>query len=88
MQGKRVELKLKVFSSFAQVMSVQALSAVPTDPRFVFEGARSDRILAGQKNYVGKMLFDPAALCRADDVCYSGFATTSKCRFNTHMLSI
>ena len=82
-QGKRVELKLKVFSSFAQEMSVDSVFTVPPDPRFSFrpaldKGGGNKKILPDQKNYIGKVVFDPGSECETAEECYVGFAADSK----------
>ena len=78
-QGKRVELKLRVFSSFAQEMSVDSVTTVPPDPRFSFRADKKKRrILPDQKSLIGKVVFDPGAECEEDESCYVGFDTNSK----------
>ena len=80
-QGKRVELKLKVFSSFAQEMITDSVSPVPSDVRFWFlHDDKGGKILSGQKNFLGKVVFDPSAGCIQDETCYSGFSINSKCK--------
>lgn len=72
-QGKAVQLKLKVHSSFAQDMRVDTLAAVPPDPRFSFALEEGAIIASGKKNSIGVVSFDPGAACRAEEACYAGF---------------
>ena len=83
--GSRSEVKLRVYSSFSQHMKVDSVMAHPPDPRFIFKPDPKSsptpgvpRIVSGQKNYLGKLIFDPAQGCRKDDDCYAGFSTNSK----------
>ena len=75
-----MELKLKVFSSFAQEMLTDTIATVPPDPRFSFRMDRKKgaKILSGQKNLIGKIVFDPGAVCEPEENCYAGFDTQSK----------
>lgn len=84
--GKRAELKLRVYSSFAQEMVADSLTAVPPDTRFKFvpeSASKKSKIFSGQKNLIGKVVFDPGAACRKDESCYSGFSIRSKSEFST-----
>ncbi len=75
LQGKSVDLKLRVFSSFTQGMTTTSVETVPPDPRFSFRESSKTRgrIFSGQKNLVGRIIFDPEAACRREQNCYSGF---------------
>ena len=80
-QGKHVELKLKVYSSFAEEMITDAVSTVPFDPQFRFEHAVADGrtvIMSQERSYIGKVVFDPAAGCQQEEACYCGFSIHSK----------
>ena len=80
--GERAELKLKVFSSFAQDMDVRDVVTIPNDSRFTFEVAKKQagksNIVSGEKSTVGTVTFNPGATCRHDDSCYVGFRLTSR----------
>ena len=83
--GKQAELKLKVFSSFAEEMITDTVMTVPPDSRFGFKHAVHDGrtvIMSGEKSFIGKVIFDPAAICRHDDSCYAGFQLNSKSKSN------
>ena len=74
--GTKAELKLKVFSSFAEEMITDMVAPVPPDPRFSFKhNAINGRnvIMSGERSFIGKVIFDPAATCRLDNSCYAGF---------------
>ena len=80
-QGKHVELKLKVYSSFAEEMITDAVSTVPFNTQFHFEHAVADGrtvIMSQERSYIGKVIFDPTAGCTEDESCYSGFSIHSK----------
>lgn len=82
--SKKAELKLKVFSSFAEDMITDSVTTVPPDPRFQFKHAIYDGrtvIMSGEKSFIGRVIFDPGAACRLEDDCYSGFSVTSKCNY-------
>lgn len=82
-QGKEVELKLKVFSSFTTDMITDSVYTIPRDSRFSFKHAVYDGrtvVMSGEKSFVGRVTFDPGAICRLDDSCYSGFSLTSPCK--------
>ena len=79
--GKKTELKLKVFSSFAEEMITDHITTVPPDPRFSFKHAVHDGrtvIMSGEKSFIGKVVFDPGASCRDDESCYSGIPLNTK----------
>ena len=82
--GERAELKLKVFSSFAQDMITSDVMTVPHDARFTFKHevkqGRSG-IISGEKSTIGKVTFNPGATCRHDDSCYVGFRLPSRRKF-------
>merc|ERR1711962_247396 len=63
--GKVSELKLHVHSSFEHKMRVKDLSVVGDDPRFTFSisQASGGSIPPGQKSFVGRVTFDPGAVC-------------------------
>ena len=74
--GTKAELKLKVFSSFAEEMITETVAPVPPDPRFSFKGTvinGRNVIMSGERSLIGKVIFDPAATCRQDNSCYAGF---------------
>ena len=76
-----MDLKLKVYSSFAEEMITDAVSTVPPDPQFRFEHAVADGrtvIMSQERSYIGKVIFDPAAGCMHDESCYCGFSIYSK----------
>ena len=76
-----MELKLKVYSSFAEEMITDAVSTVPFNPQFRFEHAVADGrtvIMSLERSYIGKVIFDPAAGCTQDEACYCGFSIHSK----------
>ena len=78
-QGRRAELKLKVYSSFEQEMVTDSVNPIPPDPRFVFvPESKGAKIYSGVKNLVGKVIFDPATSCKKEQSCYAGFSTQSK----------
>ena len=84
-QGKRVYLTLRALSSFAEEMAVESVTTVPPDPRFYFKEASdkakekgAGKLVPGQKSYLGKVVFDPAAACSEDDSCYVGFSASGK----------
>ena len=79
--GTKAELKLKVFSSFAEEMITDTVAPVPPDPRFSFKhNSLNGRnvIMSGERSFIGKVIFDPAATCRQDNSCYAGFDLQSK----------
>ena len=76
-----MDLKLKVYSSFAEEMITDAVSTVPPDQQFQFEHAVADGrtvIMSQERSYIGKVIFDPAAGCMHDESCYCGFSIYSK----------
>ena len=88
-KGKEVELKLKVYSSFAEEMITDAVSTVPFNPQFRFEHAVADGrtvIMPQERSYIGKVIFDPAAGCIQDESCYSGFSIQSKRKLAKHYI--
>ena len=81
--GAKAELKLKVFSSFAEEMIAESVAPVPADPRFSFKHPSSvingrNVIMSGERSFIGKVIFDPAANCRQEDNCYAGFDLRTK----------
>ena len=83
-----MELKLKVYSSFAEEMITDAVSTVPFNPQFRFEHAVADGrtvIMSQERSYIGKVVFDPTAGCIQDESCYSGFSIHSKRKFGNIM---
>ena len=87
-QGKEVELKLKVFSSFTEDMITDSVSTIPRDSRFSFKHAVFDGrtvVMSGEKSFVGRVTFDPGASCRIDESCYSGFSLTSTCKIRVSL---
>lgn len=63
-------------------MTANSVVTVPPDSRFTFvPDSRGARIFSGQKNYIGKIVFDPSKNCRDDDNCYTGFSVKSKCEY-------
>ena len=74
------ELKLHVHSSFKHKMRVKSLSMVGDDPRFMFDIGEEGGgvIIPGQKSFVGRVTFDPAAACGATEECYTGFLPEGK----------
>ena len=86
-----MDLKLKVYSSFAEEMITDAVSTVPPDPQFRFEHAVADGrtvIMSQERSYIGKVIFDPAAGCINDESCYCGFSIYSKRKFLKYLISI
>ena len=82
--GEKAELKLKVFSSFAEDMITDEVLTVPHDARFTFKPELkqgTNRIISGEKSTIGKVTFNPGATCRHDDSCYVGFRLTSRRKF-------
>ena len=78
LQGKISELKLHVHSSFKHKMRVKSLSVVGGDPRFTFDVDDGGKITPGQKSFVGKVTFDPGAVCQETEDCYTGFLPEGK----------
>jgi len=78
--GKVSELKLHVHSSFKHKMRVKDLSVVGDDPRFTFSisQASGGSIPPGQKSFVGRVTFDPGAVCSLTEDCYTGFLPEGK----------
>ena len=79
--GTKAELKLKVFSSFAEEMITETVAPVPPDPRFSFKSTVNNGrnvIMSGERSLIGKVIFDPAAGCMNDQSCYCGFSIYSK----------
>ena len=86
--GTKAELKLKVFSSFAEEMITETVAPVPPDPRFSFKQTvinGRNVIMSGERSLIGKVIFDPAATCRQDNSCYAGFdlqsSSKSRCYY-------
>ena len=86
--GTKAELKLKVFSSFAEEMITETVAPVPPDPRFSFKSTVNNGrnvIMSGERSLIGKVIFDPAATCRQDNSCYAGFdlqsSSKSRCYY-------
>lgn len=73
-------MKLHVHSSFKHKMRVKSLSVVGDDPRFTFDiGDEGGGVIPpGQKSFVGRITFDPAADCEPTEECYTGFLPEGK----------
>jgi hypothetical protein len=68
-----------VESTFSHAMQVKSLSVLGGDTRFSFRLADPPPILApAQRSLVGSVLFDPGALCRPAEDCYTGFLPQGK----------
>ncbi|XP_040568434.1 transmembrane protein 131 isoform X1 [Lepeophtheirus salmonis] len=79
--GEKAELKLTVYSSFAQEMITSDVNTIPKDNSFTFQhGVLRGRnvIMSVEKSYIGKVIFDPAQECRMTQSCYVGFEMGSK----------
>ena len=64
-QGKEVELKLKVFSSFTTDMITDSVYTIPRDSRFSFKHAVYDGrtvVMSGEKTKRFVIKFDPQIL--------------------------
>ena len=59
-------------------MNMKSLSVVGGDPRFSFRQQEGAVINPGQKSFVGHVKFDPGAVCRAEEECYTGFSPHTK----------
>merc|ERR1719419_522582 len=59
-------------------MRVKSLSVVGGDPRFTFDVDDGGKITPGQKSFVGKVTFDPGAVCQETEDCYTGFLPEGK----------
>ena len=77
-QGRQSEIPLYVHSSFKHKMSMLDLSVVGGDPRFSFRLEEGAVINPGQKSFVGHVKFDPGAVCRGEEECYTGFSPHTK----------
>ena len=66
-------------------MITDSVYTIPRDSRFSFKHAVFDGrtvVMSGEKSFVGRVTFDPGAVCRNDESCYSGFSLASTCEFN------
>jgi len=90
--GKSVRLKLEVYSSFSEEMITDSVIAKnspssasggsqPSSFSFVHNAPGLDGragITPGEKSFIGHVVYDPAAGCRDQEDCYTGFPITSK----------
>ena len=82
--GVKAEIKLKVYSSFGEDMITSDVRSVPQDQRFSFKHAVNhgrSAIMSGENSVIGRVVFDPGAVCRTNDSCYVGFKLSSKSKF-------
>ena len=60
-------------------MKVGSISVVGgTDPRFSFTVPKDATILPSETSHIGDVVFDPGAVCRSEDNCYTGFNIEDK----------